>query len=108
MEHPHLLPDLTVAEVMGHRPQTVPCFFRNRIACVGCPIAPFETLAEVAAVYRLDLSCLLNEPGQILEQVERTGRLQGFSGEGEARRPVPVRGKTIERVMFSELIQGDR
>ena len=72
MEPPQLLADLTVAEVMGHWPQTVPCFFRYRTACVGCPIAPFETLAEVAAVYGLDLGRLLNELKQVLEQVERT------------------------------------
>jgi hybrid cluster-associated redox disulfide protein len=72
MEHPQLLPDLTAAEVMDRWPQTVRCFFRYRMACAGCPIAPFETLAEVAAVYGLDLGRLLNELKQVLEQAERT------------------------------------
>jgi len=50
MEHPRLMADLSVAEMMERWPQTIPFFFRYRMACVGCPIAPFETLVEVAAV----------------------------------------------------------
>jgi hypothetical protein len=40
------------------------------MACVGCPIAPFETLAEVAAIYKLELSCFLNELQQTINQTE--------------------------------------
>jgi hybrid cluster-associated redox disulfide protein len=69
---PQLLADLTVAEVMDRWPQTVPYFFRYRMACVGCPIAPFETLAEVAAIYGLDLSRFLIELEWTIEQAERT------------------------------------
>lgn len=68
--HPRLVADLTVAEVMDRWPQTVPYFFRYRMACVGCPIAHFETLAEVAAIYGLNLSRFLNELEQIIEQAE--------------------------------------
>jgi len=67
MEHPRLVPDLTVAEVLDRWPQTIPLFFRYRMACVGCPVARFETLAEVAAIYGLNLSRLLSELEQIVE-----------------------------------------
>jgi hybrid cluster-associated redox disulfide protein len=70
MGHPKLMADLTVAEVMARWPQTIPVFFRYRMACVGCPIAPFETMAEVAAIYGLNLSRFLNELEQIIEQAE--------------------------------------
>ena len=70
MGHPKLMADLTVAEVMDRWPQTIPVFFRYRMACVGCPIAPFETMAEVAAIYGLNLSRFLNELEQIIEQAE--------------------------------------
>ena len=66
MEHPQLTADLTMAEVMDRWPETIPVFFRYRMACVGCPIAPFETLAEVAAIYRLDLECFMNELRQTI------------------------------------------
>ena len=71
MEYPQLVADLTVAEVMDRWPQTVPYFFRYRMACVGCPIARFETLAEVAAIYGLDLSRFLIELEWIIEQAEK-------------------------------------
>ena len=68
MEQPKLEADLIVADVLAHWPQTIPVFLRRRMACVGCPIAPFETLAEVAAIYDLDLNCFLNELEQIIDQ----------------------------------------
>lgn len=70
MGHPKLMADLTVAEVMDRWPQTIPVFFRYRMACVGCPIAPFETMAEVAAIYSLNLNRFLNELEQIIEHAE--------------------------------------
>ena len=66
MEHLQLTAALTVAEVMDRWPETIPIFFRYRMACVGCPIASFETLAEVAAIYGLDLECLMNELRQTI------------------------------------------
>ena len=71
MEHPNLSPELTVAEVMDLWPQTIPVFLRYRMACVGCPIASFETLAEIAAIYDQDLDWLLNELEQIIQSSER-------------------------------------
>ncbi len=53
--------NLMVAEVMTLWPQTIPVFIQHRMACVGCAIAPFETIAEVAAIYHLDLNCFLDE-----------------------------------------------
>jgi hybrid cluster-associated redox disulfide protein len=71
MEHPQRMADLTVAEVMARWPQTVPYFFRCRMACVGCPIAPFETLAEATAVYGLDLNRFLIELEWAIQQGEK-------------------------------------
>jgi hybrid cluster-associated redox disulfide protein len=52
MTEEQLLP-LTVAEIMERWPQSVPVFLAHRLDCVGCPMAPFETLAEVILVYQL-------------------------------------------------------
>ena len=72
MEQTPLTADLTAAEVMERWPETIPIFFRYRMACVGCPIAPFETLADVAAIYGLDRECLVNELRQTVQtQPER-------------------------------------
>jgi hybrid cluster-associated redox disulfide protein len=72
MEHAKLTADLTVAEVMDRWPQTIPIFFRYRMACVGCPIAPFETLAEVATIFSLDLDGFVNELQQTIQIKEHT------------------------------------
>ena len=55
------LGEWTVAEVLERWPQTIPVFLRHKMACVGCAMAPFETLAEVAVIYRLDVSRFLEE-----------------------------------------------
>jgi hybrid cluster-associated redox disulfide protein len=70
MEQPKLEADLIVADVLARWPQTISVFMCHRMACVGCPIAPFETLAEVATIYDLDLSCFLNELAQTIDQTE--------------------------------------
>ena len=70
MEQPNLATDFIVADVLARWPQTISVFMRHRMACVGCPIAPFETLAEVVAIYELDLSCFLNELVQTIDQTE--------------------------------------
>lgn len=48
-----------VAEVMRARPQTVGVFVALRMACPGCALSPFETVAEAAAEYGLDSDDLL-------------------------------------------------
>lgn len=65
-----LAPDLRVAEVLSRWPQTMPVFFRHRMLCVGCAMAPFETLADVAAIYGLDLD-------QFFSELEHTIALEG-------------------------------
>ena len=75
MECPQIDAALTVAEVVTRWPQTIPVFMRYRMACVGCAIAPFETLAEVAEVYGLELSCFLSELEQMIDRTEERGRM---------------------------------
>lgn len=69
MEHP-LLTELTVAEVLRRWPETIPVFFRHSMACVGCAMASFETLADVAAIYGLQLSRFLSELQQTIQPME--------------------------------------
>jgi hybrid cluster-associated redox disulfide protein len=82
MEHPKLEAGLTVAEVLARWPQTIPIFIRHRMACVGCAMAPFETLAEVAVIYKLDLDCFLNELRQ------EVALQPSPAGSGENFRPI--------------------
>ncbi len=70
MEQPKLEANLIVADVLARWPQTISIFMRHRMACVGCAMAPFETLAEVAAIYNIDLNCFLTELEQVVLQQE--------------------------------------
>lgn len=43
--------DVPVARAVAGCPAAARVFLDRRMACVGCPFARFETVAEVAAVY---------------------------------------------------------
>ncbi len=47
-------PDLPLAEIFRRWPEVAPVFWRHGAACVGCPIAPFHTVTDTCAEYRLD------------------------------------------------------
>ncbi len=66
--------DLTVDEVLTRSKQTVSVFVRLRMACAGCPMAPFETLESVAQVYDMPVDLLIDELEQAIpkDQGERT------------------------------------
>lgn len=53
--------DLTVDQVLTRWEQTISVFVNLRMACVGCPMAPFETLETVAGVYDMPVDTLINE-----------------------------------------------
>lgn len=71
MKQPQLEAGLTVDELLACWPQTIPVFIQHHMACVGCVMAPFETLAEVAKIYKLDLDSFLRELEQSLPQMEK-------------------------------------
>lgn len=52
---------LTVAEVLERWPSAGHAFSRLGMACPGCAMAPFDTVAEVAAVYGVRAQALLAE-----------------------------------------------
>ncbi len=54
-------PKLTVGEVLARWPTTASVFVLRCMACVGCTMAPFDTLGEAAVVYGIDERTLLRE-----------------------------------------------
>ena len=61
MEPPPISPTLTVERLFAQWPQTMPVFLRHRFGCIGCLMAPFDTLHDVARNYQIDLAELLAE-----------------------------------------------
>jgi hybrid cluster-associated redox disulfide protein len=55
------LASLLVSDLMRRHPETISVFVRNRMACPGCPVAPFETLADVMRAYGLRPARFLGE-----------------------------------------------
>jgi len=53
MLSPTMLARLPVAEVLRRWPRTARVFIHRRMACVGCPIARFESVADVAEAYHI-------------------------------------------------------
>ena len=66
------LSQLTVDQVLARWPQTLPVFLRHQMACAGCVMALFETVAEAAAIYHLELPRFLSAlfPAMALSQDE--------------------------------------
>ncbi len=56
-----LTPKTTVEEVFRHLPQASRVFINYQTDCIGCPLARFCTLDEVAGVYEINLQTFLNE-----------------------------------------------
>ncbi len=53
--------DQPVEEIMGRWPGTARVFIRRKMACVGCIMAPFQTLAAAADAYHIAEGELLAE-----------------------------------------------
>ena len=53
--------DQPVEEIMGLWPPTARVFIRRKMACVGCIMAPFQTLAAAARAYGIPELELLAE-----------------------------------------------
>lgn len=47
-------PDLPLRELFDHWPETASVFLSRDMVCFGCPIAPFHTVTNACAEYRLD------------------------------------------------------
>jgi hybrid cluster-associated redox disulfide protein len=75
-----LNPSLTIAAMLARWPETGAVLVSRRMACVGCEMNGFETIAEVAASYGLPAAELI---GDLRRAVENASRRQ------TARPPIP-------------------
>ena len=66
-----LTPETPVPEALSYGPQAARVFIAHRTACVGCGLARFCTLQDVAWTYDLPLEALLVE----LEHAAQNERL---------------------------------
>ena len=64
-------PDDTVADILARWPPAARLFLDRGMHCVGCAIAPFETIAEACAIYGTSVEALLLDLARSIE-TERT------------------------------------
>ena len=56
-----LFPRMSVSELLYRYPMCIPVFLGHRMACVGCSMAAFDTIADAANHYGLAVELLLEE-----------------------------------------------
>lgn len=83
--------DWTIDTLLEVRPGAARILLRHGMACVGCVMARFETVAEAAREYQVDLGTLLKELGGVQRDARRQ-RTPSPTGRGE--RPAGSRGKS--------------
>jgi hybrid cluster-associated redox disulfide protein len=66
----------TIATVLVKRPLAARVLMNRRMHCMGCPIAPFESLAEACEAYGIDVEHLLQELETAGTMVEDTTPLR--------------------------------
>lgn len=59
--NPRIDLDSNLEELLHDRPALVALFLARRMACPGCPMARFETLADAARNYHVEPCDLLTE-----------------------------------------------
>ena len=59
-----------VADVLVASPAAARVFIERRMGCVGCAFAPFETVAEAAAIYGIDAWELANSLAVVASSFE--------------------------------------
>jgi len=51
----------TIEEVLTNWPETAVVFKRHNMACIGCDVANFYTVADAASVYQLPVKEFVSE-----------------------------------------------
>lgn len=64
------LETMVVADVMNRWPETVPVFVSRRMACPGCVMAPFMTVAEASREYRVEPKTFAAELAAAIEKID--------------------------------------
>lgn len=62
----------TVAELLALYPQVASVFTKHAMACVGCDLSRFDTLAMVAATYGLSWEAFAAEIAKALSSAQAT------------------------------------
>jgi hybrid cluster-associated redox disulfide protein len=82
MRHLTLSTEMTVEEILERWPALARVFLRRRMACVGCAMARFERLSDVARIYGVPPASL----SAAMRRALRATKAPPARREGRARR----------------------
>jgi len=60
--------EMTIGEVAQKYPKTIFVFIDYGLHCVGCPVAPDETIEQAAKVHQLDLTNFLKDLNKAVDK----------------------------------------
>ena len=60
--------EMTIGEVAQKYPKTIFVFIDYGLHCVGCPVAPDETIEQAAKVHQLDLTKFLKDLNKAVDK----------------------------------------
>lgn len=78
----------TVEEALSRHPELASLFVHYRMICVGCEIARFHTVRDVAGMYQLDPDVLLAEMSERIQIQARS--TVGTATDTQARPELPA------------------
>jgi len=63
-----ITPEMTIGDVIGRYPNTVPVFMGHGLACVGCAVARFENIRQGAMAHGINIDALMQDLNQAVQQ----------------------------------------
>ena len=67
---PKVSQDMTIMDVLKMDPGVAPIFMKHGLACLGCPGATMESIADAGKVHGIDVTKLVDDLNQYLDQAE--------------------------------------
>ncbi|HOE16806.1 MAG TPA: DUF1858 domain-containing protein [Syntrophorhabdaceae bacterium] len=62
---------MTIKELLERHPTAINVFIERKMLCVGCPVQEYHTLEEVARIYGVTLSVLMESVRHAIKAAKR-------------------------------------
>jgi hybrid cluster-associated redox disulfide protein len=63
-----IIAEMTVQVILTRWPQAAKVFNHYSSVCIGCAIAPYCTISDVARIYNLPLEAFINDLKKVIEE----------------------------------------
>jgi len=73
MDDTKITPETSMLLLLAKYPDTAQVLIRRNMACIGCDMSAFETIASAAEVYGINLEDLMNELRSVSESSMENG-----------------------------------